>query len=216
MAASARILLYAAVFAMVIGIVYQAAVIRAHFVDHAKVYQERDKFLHGVPQEVRGYAFLASLVHESERIVAQGLYLPTLTRWIEQSYFYKAITLDSWYSRLSMTVMILFLMYLTFQYFVNTRYIETMSDKMAERNAIFQGRGKRGKIIADPQEALLRTLSSRAAKKQQEQAFADVVDSGQGTIDPAALAAMALTAAAASAPDQQKLLVGPPAIATQG
>lgn len=204
MAKAVTFIIYGAASVLALIFLYQAFVVRSHYLDRFKTYGERKAFLEAVPQPVRGFVFIAPLVHESERIVDQGLLMPTVLQWVEQSFWFKAITLDSWYSRLSLLVILCFVAYLVFQYATNVKYVEVMADKALQRNEILQGGKRRVKrevaAVAQQQQqqapitkeqiqqAMLLRLQERAAVKQQHFQFQDAMDN----TSPEQLAALML------------------------
>lgn len=155
----------------VIGLMflYQAFSLRVHYLEHHKTYNERKDFLDVIPLRVRSYPFISHIIHESEKIVDQGLLTPTMIHWVESLSVYKFVTMDSWYTKLSVLLVICYLAYLVFQYFINVRYVEVMADKALDRTEFSRRRRN--------QKAKVETISEVINQEQMKEKIVEQIQS---------------------------------------
>lgn len=150
-------------------LLYQGTEFRASFLQHYRLYQSHVRFNEKLGDEE--FPWLSQVREQSRQLIAEGLYLPAFRHWVESRTLFRTITFQSWLVTAGFFVVLLFFMYLVYQYFVNalwfSRSIEIRKKERLEQMHMA------AKILQKEQQKAVAAAAAAAADKPQEKAEED-------------------------------------------
>ena len=154
--------------------VYQLIYFRVAYLERQADHSDRNEFLND--PKVYRMPFLAEIIKESMRIKSEGVAMPAFARWIEQTYWYRMLTLSSTNLQIGAGVLLVIAMYLFYRFMLE----KYQTDRLEERaSRLASAMNEQNTFLQQVRDAEALAAHKRYTKQQQKQ-YSDEIPTGFG------------------------------------